>query len=246
MIGGLCDGGAHLPLLSAAAPPAAPAAAPLPAAAAPLLAAAAAPLAAAAAARIVRVGGRAAVATLAPVAPLVLASGLMGAALVSALLVSEVAHERADLRVHALSRLEERVRPAAARHGLLHEPVALRRALEEPPSPNAIAPAQPLQLARVIVCLRPLSLQRAVERCRRRRRRGASRLSLLRLLEQPASPASLSALALLSHLRPLCRRRGGLAACRGGRGGGGSSCEQGHLGSGHERRQRREGRPSRR
>lgn len=50
MIGGLCDGGAHLPLLSAAAPPAAPAAAPLPAAAAPLLAAAAAPLAAAAAA----------------------------------------------------------------------------------------------------------------------------------------------------------------------------------------------------
>ena len=162
----------------------------------------------------------------------------MGAALVSALLVSEVAHERADLRVHALSRLEERVRPAAARHGLLHEPVALRRALEEPPSPNAIAPAQPLQLARVIVCLRPLSLQRAVERCRRRRRRGASRLSLLRLLEQPASPASLSALSLLSHLRPLCRRRGWLAACRGGRGGGGRSCEQGHLG--HERRQRRE------
>ena len=95
-------GGAHLPLLSAAAPPAAPAAAPLPAAAAPLIAAAAAPLAAAAAARIVRVGGRAAVATLAAVTPLVLASGLMGAALVSTLLVAEVSHERADLRVHAL------------------------------------------------------------------------------------------------------------------------------------------------
>ena len=115
-------GGAHLPLLSAAPPPAAPAAAPLPAAAAPLIAAAAAPLAAAAAARIVRVGGRAAVATLAAVTPLVLASGLMGAALVSTLLVAEVSHERADPRVHALSRLEERVRPAAARHGLLHEP----------------------------------------------------------------------------------------------------------------------------